>query len=176
MFDTVIDHVTAGRHTGPGVPLGPVCALSRNGGECHVHGKTVDWLERTKPEKDASKEEVDAAANLRRGNCFSSTGIRSPLSAPGTEPLGVMVLCLRLLFMGFWVDAFAHDQDAGVGQSVRSLFPDATECLDRSHIQVCPDQLHTSFVAVNNVTFGCFEVVWSRYKGFFLCGVVCRGE
>ncbi|CAN0138585.1 unnamed protein product, partial [Pylaiella littoralis] len=29
LLDTVIDHVTACRHTGPGVPLGPVCALSR---------------------------------------------------------------------------------------------------------------------------------------------------
>lgn len=64
LSDTVIDHITAGRDTGAGVPLGPVCALSRNGGECHVHGKAVDWDRRTKPDPSASAEEKQAADKI----------------------------------------------------------------------------------------------------------------
>ena len=103
--DTVIDHITAGRHIGAGAPLELICALSRNRGNCNVHGKVVDWNQHTKPGSAASPEDIEAAENLRRGNCFSCTGVRSPLSAPATEPLGVQILCLQLMFACFWVFA-----------------------------------------------------------------------
>lgn len=136
LMDSVLDQVTFGRHTAEDAPLQPVCALSRNNGFCGVHGKAADWDRRKRTAKGASPEEEDAARRLRHGNCYSSTCLRSPLSAPATEPLGIIVLCLRLMYEGFWVNAFAHDQDAGIGHIVRELFDNALECLDRAHIQV----------------------------------------
>ncbi|CAN0446829.1 unnamed protein product, partial [Pylaiella littoralis] len=133
--NSVIDAVTFGRHILSDAPLGPVCALSRDGGECHIHGKEEDWKVRISHGDGAPPDVHDAAKRLRVANCYSCTGLRSPLSAPGTEHFGVRVLCLRLLLDGFWVESFAHDQDAGVGLIVRSLFGDPLECLDRAHIQ-----------------------------------------
>ena len=84
-----------------------------------MHEKGVGWNQRTKPWSVASPEDIEVADDLHRGNFFLCMGVRSPLSAPATEPLGVLILCLRLMFERFWVDAFTHDQDARVGQIVR---------------------------------------------------------
>lgn len=138
LMDGVIDQVTFGRHIGPDAPLQPVCALSRKSsrGCCHVHGKPEEWAKLTRPSEGASPVEKEKAQRLRNANCYSSTCLRSPLSAPATEPLGIITLCLRLMMDGFWINAFAHDQDAGIGHIVRDMFDNALECLDRAHIQV----------------------------------------
>ncbi|CAM9179128.1 unnamed protein product [Ectocarpus sp. 8 AP-2014] len=135
LMDSVLDQVAFGRHIGQDAPLQPLCVISRNNGLCGVHGKAEEWDRRKRTAKGASPEEEDAARRLRHANCYSSTCLRSPLSAPATEPLGIIVLCLRLMYEGFWVNAFAHDQDAGIGHIVRGLFDNALECLDRAHIQ-----------------------------------------
>lgn len=134
--DVVIDMVTFGRHTKRDAALLPMCALARNGGFCHVHGFAKDWGETVRPGEGASEEEKDAAWRRRNGNCLSCANGRSTGSSPASEALGINLLMLRLLWNGFWVTAFAHDQDAGSGITVRYMFPEALECLDRSHIQV----------------------------------------
>ena len=136
-MDTVLDMVTFSRHTGDDAPLDAICPIARDGGDCYLHGKLADWAKRTRPGKGASAKVKDAALQLRCTNCYSSPRLRSPVTAQSTEAIGVMAECLRLQFLGFEVVAFAHDQDVGVGQLVRNIFPNAVECLDRSHIQVC---------------------------------------
>lgn len=136
LLDSVFDMVTFGRHVGPNARLDPVCASSRNGGNCKVHGEARDYAERANPPAGSSAAARELGQRLRNANCYSSTCVISPHSAPGTEAVGVQLLLLRMLYEGWFPTMFAHDQDVGLGLLVRQVTNDAWECLDRSHVQV----------------------------------------
>lgn len=97
----MLAQVTLGRHTGKDAALQPVCALSRTKGVCHVHGKEEDWKDGTQPVKGTSDGAKNAAQRLWDANCYSSTYLRIPPSAPVTEPFRVAVPYLRLMYEGF---------------------------------------------------------------------------
>lgn len=133
--DNVFDMVTFGRHVGSNARLDPVCARSRVGA-CTVHGDAKTYHERAHPPKGSSEAVREKAQRLRNANCYSSSCVISPHSAPGTESVGVMLLLLRMLLEGWFPTMFAHDQDVGLGLLVREFANEARECLDRSHVQV----------------------------------------
>ena len=96
--------VTLTRRLTSTAPLSPVCTLSRNGGECFVHGKAEDWKETVAPASD--KREAERLINA---NCYSAAGIRCTLSAVTTEPIGVRLTILKMLLAGFWASEATHD-------------------------------------------------------------------